>query len=169
MLGKKEEGRENGTSGERPGSPVDHYLLPDAHKIDDDALDRSRITTTDIIGQEEQMTSPDPDRSSVEVQASVQALIEAFGKLPPLLSFGGLILIVAIVILSIGGVLPDILLAVPIIAIVAFLLYAYNERRFEFQTRQKELEYELRKRQQELQYEERMARARETAGALVFG
>jgi len=111
------------------------------------------------------MTSPTPDKRSVEAQDTLNALIDAFSKLPPLLGFGGLILIAAIVILSISGVLPDVLLAVPVIAIVAFLLYAYNERRFEFQTRQKELEYELRRRQQELEHEERMARARERAGS----
>ena len=73
------------------------------------------------------MTQPDSDNQTPDPRSSLGALIEAFTKLPPLLSYGGLILIAAIIILSIGGVLPDALLWIPAVAIVAFLVYAYMQ------------------------------------------
>lgn len=79
------------------------------------------------------MTQSDPNTPSPDPRSSLGTLIEAFTKLPPLLSYGGLILIAAIIILSIGGVLPDALLWIPVVAIVAFLIYTFIDRWFTLQ------------------------------------
>ncbi|MCA9875814.1 MAG: hypothetical protein KC441_19215, partial [Anaerolineales bacterium] len=79
------------------------------------------------------MTQSDPNTPSPDPRSSLGALIDAFTKLPPLLSYGGLILIAAIVILSISGVLPDALLWIPAVAIAAFLIYTFIDRYFTLQ------------------------------------
>nr|MBP6803262.1 hypothetical protein [Chloroflexota bacterium] len=68
------------------------------------------------------MSQPDPNTPTPDPRSSLGALIEAFTKLPPLLSYGGLILIAAIVILSITGVLPEAPLWIPAAALAAFLI-----------------------------------------------
>ncbi len=92
------------------------------------------------------MTQPDSGNQTPDSRNSLDALIEAFTKLPPLLSYGGLILITAIVILSIGGVLPDALLWIPAAALVAFLVYTYMQ----FSEEKAKRQYELDKQAQEL-------------------
>lgn len=79
------------------------------------------------------MTQPDPNTPSPDPRSSLGALIDAFTKLPPLLSYGGLILIAAIIILSISGVLPEALLWIPAAAIAAFLIYTFIDRYFTLQ------------------------------------
>ncbi|MCP5018646.1 MAG: SUMF1/EgtB/PvdO family nonheme iron enzyme [Ketobacter sp.] len=98
------------------------------------------------------------DKSNV-IQTTIKSLIEAFGKLPPLLGYGGLVLVLGVLILYFTGALPDILLFMPLIAIVAFLVYAYMERRFELQTRQVEQAHELKIREQEFKHTEVMTNA----------
>ena len=100
------------------------------------------------------MTQSDPNTPSPDPRSSLGALIEAFAKLPPLLSYGGLILIAAIVILSISGVLPDALLWLPAAAIVAFLVYA----NMQFAEEKARRQFELKKQAQELKHEQEMAR-----------
>ena len=87
------------------------------------------------------MTTPESDNTSSYLVNTAKTLIEAFNKLPALLSYGGLILIVALAFLYFTGVLPDILLVVPLIAIAAFLIYAYMEHRFELQKQDRELRH----------------------------
>ncbi|MEW5989298.1 MAG: NACHT domain-containing protein, partial [Chloroflexota bacterium] len=96
------------------------------------------------------MTTPDPRDSS---PAALPDLIKAFTGLPPLLGYGGLVLVAAMIILSISGTLPDILLAVPIVALIAFLIYAFMGHRFALQTRQAEMRHE--EKMVELRAEER--------------
>ena len=104
------------------------------------------------------MTTPDPnDSATPEPQTILKSLIDAFKGLPALLSYGGLILIVAFLFLYFTGVLPDILLAVPVIAIVAFLLYAFMERHYDLQSKRAEQGYELEKQKQELDHARVMA------------
>ncbi|RME00235.1 MAG: hypothetical protein D6816_13950, partial [Bacteroidetes bacterium] len=79
------------------------------------------------------MTNPEPDNPNSQPQGILKSLIEAFNKLPPLLSYGGLIFIAAFVFLYFIGSLPDNLLYVPLVAVIAFLIYTYMERRFEIQ------------------------------------
>ena len=79
------------------------------------------------------MSQPDPNTPTPDPRSSLGALIEAFTKLPPLLSYGGLILIAAIVILSITGVLPEALLWIPAAALAAFLIYTFIDRYFTLQ------------------------------------
>jgi formylglycine-generating enzyme required for sulfatase activity/energy-coupling factor transporter ATP-binding protein EcfA2 len=77
------------------------------------------------------MTTPEPP--SPDPQSVLTTLIEAFAKLPPLLSYGGLVLIAAIVLAWLTGNLSDLLLAIPAVVIVAFIVYAYLSNRFEME------------------------------------
>jgi formylglycine-generating enzyme required for sulfatase activity/energy-coupling factor transporter ATP-binding protein EcfA2 len=99
------------------------------------------------------MTQPDPNPNL----DTLKTLTEAFGKLPPLLSYGGLILIATIVILTITGTLPNLLLAVPIIVIVAFLVYAFMDHRYTLQKIIAEQKYELEKQKLAQAHEQVMA------------
>lgn len=80
------------------------------------------------------MTTPDPQPDDAS-KKTMQVLIEAFTKLPPLLSYGGLILVAGIFILSLTDVLPDQLLWTPLVAIGAFLIYTFINRWFDLQER----------------------------------
>ncbi len=100
------------------------------------------------------MTQPDPNTPPPDPRSSLGSLIEAFTKLPPLLSYGGLILIAAIVILSISGVLPEVLLWIPAVAIAAFLVYAYMQ----FDEEKAKRQFELNKQAQEQNHQQEMAR-----------
>ena len=104
------------------------------------------------------MAQPDPDpepgNSLTPSVDLLKTVTEAFTKLPPLLAYGGLVLIVAVIILSISGILPDILLWFPVIAIIAFLIYAYMQFAEEKARRQ----FELQKQAQELRHQQEMAR-----------
>lgn len=66
-----------------------------------------------------------PDQQPPDPQNALKALIDAFGKLPPLLAYGGLILVAAVVIIWLTGDVSDWLLAVPVLVIVAFLIDRY--------------------------------------------
>ncbi|MFQ5435694.1 MAG: NACHT domain-containing protein, partial [Anaerolineae bacterium] len=79
------------------------------------------------------MTTPEPENQPSKIIDIVKPLIEGFNKLPPLLSYGGLILIAALVISLTGGGLPNILLAVPVIVIVAYLVDKLGMRWLELQ------------------------------------
>lgn len=73
-------------------------------------------------------TPPTPDPRSI-----LKSLADAFGKLPPLLAYGGLILIVGVVILWLTGELSNWLLAVPVLVLVAFLVYTVINRHYDLQ------------------------------------
>jgi formylglycine-generating enzyme required for sulfatase activity/energy-coupling factor transporter ATP-binding protein EcfA2 len=77
--------------------------------------------------------NPDPQNPADANKSTSNALIEAFTKLPPLLSYGGLILVAGIVILSLTDVLPDQLLWTPLVALAAFLIYTFINRWFDLQ------------------------------------
>ncbi len=75
------------------------------------------------------MTEPDPPLSDAD-KSIFTALIDAFKGLPPILSFVGLMTVVAVLILSLTGVLPEIFLIFPAIGLAAFLAYTlYNDKR----------------------------------------
>ena len=86
------------------------------------------------------MTTPDPQQTNKDGKKTLQVLIEAFTKLPPLLSYGGLILVAGIFILSLTDVLPDQLLWTPLVAIGAFLVYTFINRYFDLQERKIEVQ-----------------------------
>ncbi len=96
------------------------------------------------------MSAPQPDNLPPQSQNIIESLIEAFKKLPALLSYGGLVLIVFFIFAYFIGDFPDILLAIPLVAIIAFLIYAFMERRFDLQLQQ----IELQKQAQELTHVE---------------
>ncbi len=79
------------------------------------------------------MTTPDPDNLQTKIIDITKALIEAFTGLSPLLAYGGLILITALVIFISGGGLPNVLLVVPIIVIAAYLVEKLGMRWLEMQ------------------------------------
>lgn len=91
------------------------------------------------------MTTPNP--SSPDPKPVFTALAEAFAKLPAPLSFGGLVLVAAILLAWLTGNLPDILLVVPAAALVAFLVYAYLNNRHEIDRQKLELQREADERQ----------------------
>ena len=104
------------------------------------------------------MTAPEP--SPPDPKPTLATLTEAFAKLPPLLSYGGLILVAAIIVARVTGKLPDILLAIPAVALVAFILYAVLNNRHELdkerlqaqrEADQRTHEAELRKLEVELE------------------
>ena len=99
------------------------------------------------------MTEPDKQPSP----DILNALIEAFAKLHPILSYGGLFGVILIIILTITGVLPDALLWLPLVALVVFLVYAYMEKRFELDRWRAEQEFTLRQQAQEQRHTETMA------------
>lgn len=98
--------------------------------------------------------SPDPK----PVFTALTALIEAFTKLDPLLSYGGLILVGATLLAWLTGQLPDWLLAVPLVVIGAFLLYSYLDRRAE--TEKIRLQQEAEREKLRLQHEAELEKAR---------
>ncbi|VAW42763.1 hypothetical protein MNBD_CHLOROFLEXI01-4149, partial [hydrothermal vent metagenome] len=79
------------------------------------------------------MNPQDPQNPADANKSTTNALIEAFTKLPPLLSYGGLILVAGIVILSLTDVLPVQLLWTPLVALAAFLIYTFINRWFDLQ------------------------------------
>lgn len=97
---------------------------------------------------------PEPGNSLTPTIDLLKTVAEAFTKLPPLLAYGGLVLIVAVVILAIGGVLPNVLLWLPAAAIAAFLIYAYMQ----FAEEKAKRQFELDKQAQELRHQQEMAR-----------
>ncbi|HRQ38912.1 MAG TPA: SUMF1/EgtB/PvdO family nonheme iron enzyme [Chloroflexota bacterium] len=77
------------------------------------------------------MNTPEPPDPNAK--DTFAALIDAFTKLPPLLSYGGLVLIALILLVWLTGSLPNIILVVPVVALVAFLVYAFLNNRFEME------------------------------------
>jgi len=101
------------------------------------------------------MASSEPEDS--QPIGILKTLVEAFGKLPPLLSYGGLVFVAAFVFLYFLGYLPDLLLLIPLVAILAFIVYAFVERRFELDKLKAEQAHELAKQKQEFEHAERVA------------
>ena len=88
--------------------------------------------------------NPSPDPKPI-----FTALIEALTKLPPLLAFGGLVLVVGAVVAWLTGQFSDLLLVVPLVVIGAFLIYAYVERRAEWEKQRLEHQLALNRLEQE--------------------
>ncbi|MCL4871861.1 MAG: SUMF1/EgtB/PvdO family nonheme iron enzyme [Anaerolineae bacterium] len=110
------------------------------------------------------MTPPNP--TPPDPKPLLTSLIEAFTKLPPLLSFGGLISVIGVLVLSITGVLPELFLLYPLIAIVAFIILTLYTRRLDIEERKVEQqleaerlrqEFELKKSRQQQKHAEKMA------------
>ena len=96
------------------------------------------------------MITPDPpDPPERDPTTILTALTEAFTKLPPLLSFGGLILVAGVVLAAFTGIVSDLLLAIPAVVIVAFLVYAFLTNRHEMDKARLEAQREADARQHE--------------------
>jgi hypothetical protein len=80
------------------------------------------------MAKERSMTTPEPDNLQTKVIEIIKPLIEGFAKQPPMLAYGGLVLITALLIYLAGGGLSNILLAVPIIVIFAYLILQLGMR-----------------------------------------
>ncbi|MCB0020138.1 MAG: hypothetical protein KDE09_20245, partial [Anaerolineales bacterium] len=102
------------------------------------------------------MTSPVPEDFSPE--STLKALVDAFQKLPAVLSYGGLLLVIAFLFLVFAGFIPDILLIIPGGTIIAFLVYAYMDHAFSLRKQREEQAFLLHQQAQQQRHEQEMAR-----------
>jgi energy-coupling factor transporter ATP-binding protein EcfA2 len=108
-----------------------------------------------------QPDAPDNDRPTAPDVDLLKTVAQAFTGLPPLLAYGGLMAVLIIFGLTLFGVIPDALLWIPVIAIAAFLIYAYMQ----FGEEKAKRQFELDKLAQELRHQQEMARLNQKSAA----
>lgn len=88
------------------------------------------------------MNEPGPPNSSPD-KFIITALIDAFKELPPILAYGGLITVIIVLFLVWTGVFHWAFLVYPAVALVAFMAYAFMEKRFDFDIEKVRAQQEL--------------------------